>query len=166
MLAAGVVALLFAVRLAAAAFGWAFSPFGYLGIPADHASRAWLLASVVILLAVLVWLVVRHGEDMLWLPGEAGGVLAPAATLARLAEETACLHPDVVRAEATLRVREGAVSGAVRIYGRPLADRALLVAEVEPAVRERLTRVVGLAPTRLVVKPRVLTVPQLKRHLP
>lgn len=166
LVAAGFVALLFAVRLTAAAFGWAFSPFHYLGITADHASRAWLLASVVIVLAMLVWLVLRHGEEMLWLPGEAGGVLVPAAALARLAEEAACRHPEVVRAEVVLGVRDGAPGGTVRVYGRPLADPARLAAEVEHAVRERLARVVGVAPGRLVVRPRVLTVPQLKRHLP
>jgi hypothetical protein len=166
LVVAGCVALLFAMRLTAAAFGWAFSPFPYLGVPADHASRAWLLAGVVIVLAVLVWLVLRHGEETLWLPGEAGGVLAPSAALARLAEETACRHPEVVRAEAVLRVRGGAAGGAVRVYGRPLADAARLAAEVEPAVRDRLARVVGVAPARLVVRPRILTVPQLKRHLP
>ena len=73
---------------------------------------------------------------------------------------------EVVRAEAVLRVRGGAASGAVRVYGRPLADAAHLAAEVELAVRDRLARVVGVAPARLVVRPRILTVPQLKRHLP
>ena len=166
LVAAGFTALLFAMRLTAAAFDCDFSPFPYLGITADHASRAWLLAGVVVALAVLVWLVLRHGEETLWLPGEAGGVLVPAAALARLAEETACRHPEVVRAEAVLRVRGGAAGGAVRVYGRPLADAARLAAEVEPAVREQLARVVGVAPARLVVRPRILTVPQLKRHLP
>ena len=163
---AGFVALLFAVRLTAASLGWAFSPFSYLGVPTDHASRAWLLAGVVIVLAVLVWVVLRHGEETLWLPAGGGGVLLPAAALARLVEETASRHPEVVRAEAMLRVREGAPGGTVRVYGRPLADSALLAAEVEAAVRERLARVVGLAPARLVVKTRILAVPQLKRYLP
>ena len=115
---------------------------------------------------MLVWLVLRHGEETLWLRGAAGGVLVPAAALARLAEEAACRHPEVVRAAAELRVRDGAPGGTVRVYGRPLADPARLAAEVEPAVRERLARVVGVAPRRLVVRPRILTVPQLKRHLP
>lgn len=166
LIAAGVVALLFALRLTAASLGWAFSPFGYLGIPADHGSRAWLLAGVVVALAVLVWLVLRHGEETLWLRGAAGGVLVPAAALARLVEDAACLHPEVVRAAAELRVRDGAPGGTVRVYGRPLADPARLAAEVEPAVRERLARVLGVAPARLVVRPRILTVPQLKRYLP
>jgi len=166
LVAAGFVALLFAMRLTAAALGCAFTPFVYLGAPADHASRAWLVAGVVMALAVLVWLVLRHGEETLWLRGDGGGVLVPAGALARLAEETACRHPEVVRAVAVLRVRGGAVGGAVRIYGRPLADPARLAAEVEPAVRERLARVVGVAPSRVVVRPRILTVPQLKRHLP
>ena len=167
LVAAGFVALLFAMRLTAAAFDCDFSPFPYLGITADHASRAWLLAGVVIALGVLLWLVLRHGEETLWLPGGGGGgVLVPAAALARLAEETACRHPDVVSAAVVLRVRGGAVAAAARINGRPLADPARLAAEVELAVCERLARVVGVAPARLVVRPRILTVPQLKRHLP
>ena len=166
LIVAGCVALLFAMRLTAAALGCAFSPFPYLGVPADHGSRAWLLAGVVIVLGVLLWLVLRHGDEALWLPGEAGGVLAPAAALTRLAEEAACRHPEVVRAAAALRVRRGVVGGSVRVYGRPLADRARLAAEVELAVRERLARVTGSAPGRLVVRPRILTVPQLKRYLP
>jgi hypothetical protein len=166
LVAAGVVALLFAMRLTAAVFSCDFSPFPYLGVPSDHTSLAWLLAGVVVVLAVLVWLVLRHGEETLWLRGDAGGVLVPAAALARLAEETACRHPEVVRAEAVLRVRQGAPSGTVRVYGRPLADPGRLAVDVELAVRERLARVIGLAPGRLVVRPRVLTVPQLKRHLP
>jgi len=167
LVAAGFVALLFAMRLTAAAFDCDFSPFSYLGMTADHASRAWLLAGVVVVLGVLVWLVLRHGEETLWLPGGGGGgVLVPARALARLAEDTACRHPEVVHADAVLRVREGAPGGTVRVYGRPLADPARLAAEVELAVRERLARVVGVAPARLVVRPRILTVPQLKRHLP
>jgi hypothetical protein len=166
LLAAGCVALLFAVRLAAAALGYTFSPFTYLDLPADHGSRAWLLAGAVVVLAVLLWLVLRHGEETLWLRGEAGGVLVPAAALARLVEVAASRHPEVVRAAAAVRVREGAPGGTVRVFGRPLIDPARLAAEVEPAVRERLARVTGVAPARLVVRPRVLTVPQLKRHLP
>jgi hypothetical protein len=166
LLAAGFVALLLAVRLTAAALGYAFSPFTYLGLPADHGSRAWLLAGAVVVLAVLLWLVLRHGEETLWLRGEAGGVLVPAAALARLAEVAASRHPEVVRAVAAVRVREGAPGGTVRVYGRPLTDPARLAAEVESAVRERLARITGVAPARLVVRPRVLTVPQLKRYLP
>jgi len=166
LIVAGLVALLFAVRLTAAALGSAFSPFPYLGVPAEHGLRAWLLAAAVIVLGVLVWLVLRHGDEALWLPGEAGGVLVSAAALTRLAEQAACRNPEVVRAAVVLRVRQGAVGGMVRVYGRPLADRARLAAEVELAVRERLSRVVGRAPGRLVVRPRILTVPQLKRHLP
>ena len=166
LVAAALVALMFAMRLTAAAFGCEFSPFTYLGISAVHATRAWLLAGVIAVLAVLLWLVLRHGEETLWLPGTAGGVLVPAAALALLAAEAACRHPEVVRAEATLRVREGAPDGTVRVYGRPLADPARLAAEIELAVRERLALVVGVAPLRLAVRPRILTVPQLKRHLP
>ena len=164
--AAGVVALLFAMRLTAAAFGCDFSPFPYLGISTDHGTRAVLLALALAGLIVLVSLVLRHGEEMLWLPVEGGGVLMPAAALARLVEQTAGKHPEVVRADAALRVRDGAVTGTVRVYGRPLTDPTRFAAEVEPAVRGSLARVVGAASGPVVVRPRVLTVPQLKRYLP
>ena len=78
LVAAGLVALLFGLRFAAAAVGWHFSPFAHLGLPAAHASLGWLLAGAVIVLAVLLWLVLRYGDEMLWLPGDAGGVLTAA----------------------------------------------------------------------------------------
>ena len=167
LLAAGVVALLFAMRLTAAAFGCAFSPFTYLGLPADHGSRAGCWPAPSSRSAVLVWLVLRHGEETLWLRGEAGGVLVPAAALARLAEGGREPAPGGRarrgRSCACATARPAAPCAST---AGPLADPARLAAEVEPAVRERLARVIGVAPARVVVRPRILTVPQLKRYLP
>jgi len=159
LLAGGIVVLLFATRLTAAAFHYSFTPFRYLGIPAGHDARALLLLAAVVALLVLVWLVLREGQDMLWLQAAGGGVLVSTAAAARS-------NPEVVRAEASLRLRGGRVAGSVRLYGRPLGDAARLAAAVEPVVQARLLAVSGAEPGRVVVRPRILTVPQLKRYLP
>jgi hypothetical protein len=166
LVAGGAVALLFAVRLTAAAFGCAFSPFLYLDLGSGHAARAWLLALVVGVLAALVWLVLRHGERMLWLSGSTGGVLAPASALENLLEAAACRHPEVVSAQASLRMRGVALSGTLRIDCRPLVDPAPVAAAVGTDARLELTAVTGRETADVVVRPRVLTVGQLKRHLP
>jgi hypothetical protein len=160
------VALLFAMRLTAAAFGCDFSPFRYLGVPADHAARAWLLVLAVVGLATLVWLVMRHGERMLWLNGTAGGVLVPASGLEDLLEAAACRHPEVVRAQAGLQIRGGVPTGDLRLFCRPLADHMAVAADVDREARHELTTLTGRETGELVVRPRVLTVRQLKRYLP
>jgi len=166
LLAGGIVVLLFATRLTAAAFHYSFTPFRYLGIPAGHDARALLLLAAVVALLVLVWLVLREGQDMLWLQAAGGGVLVSTAAVERTVEAAARSNPEVVRAEASLRLRGGRVAGSVRLYGRPLGDAARLAAAVEPVVQARLLAVSGAEPGRVVVRPRILTVPQLKRYLP
>ncbi len=166
LLIGGLVALLFAMRLVAAAFDCDFSPFPYLRLPTDPGLVAWLLAAAVAGVGALVWLVARHGEPTLWLRHGSGGVLVPAAALQRLVEQAAARHPEVVRAEAELRVSGGRLGATVRVYGRPLADPARLAAEVEPLVVRRLFVIAGADPAAVAVKPRILTVPQLKRYLP
>ena len=51
-------------------------------------------------------------------------------------------------------------------HAATLCQLAQLLDRMVAAVRERLARVVGVAPARLGVRPRILTVPQLKRYLP
>ena len=160
------MALLFAMRLTAAAFECDFSPFPYLELPAGHAARAWLLVLVVGVLAALVWLVMRHGERMLWLSGLTGGVLAPAPDLEGLLEAAACRHPEVVRAEARLQIRRGELTGTLRIFCRPLVDPARVAADVGSEARHELSAVTGRETAELAVRPRVLAVRQLKRYLP
>jgi hypothetical protein len=166
LLAGGVVALLFAMRLVAAAFDCSFSPFPYLYLPEDQGTVAWLLVAAVVAVGLLVWLVVRHGEPTVWLPHESGGVLVPLAPLQRLVEQAAARHPEVVRAEADIKASGGRLGGVVRVYGRPLADPARLAAEVEPLVVRRLFVITGADPAAVAVRPRILTVPQLKKFLP
>lgn len=166
LLGGGLVALLFAMRLTAAAFDCDFSPFPYLDLPLSPAMRAWLLALVVGVLATLIWLVLRHGERMLWLSGPTGGVLAPASDLERVVEAVACRHPEVVRAQARLRIRGGAPTGTLHIFCRPLVDPAPVAAEVGGEGRRELSAMTGRAAAKLTVRPRVLAVKQLKRHLP
>lgn len=166
LLAGGLVALLFAMRLTAAAFACDFSPFPYLELPASHATRAWLLALVVGALATLVWLVLRHGERMVWLSNSTGGVLAPAAVLEGLLERAASRHPEVVRAQARLQIRGGALTGTLHVLCRPLVDPVPVAAEVAGEARRELSVVTGREPAELTVRPRVLAVRQLKRYLP
>jgi hypothetical protein len=154
------------MRLTAAAFDCDFSPFAYLGPPAGHAARAWLLALMAGVLAALVWLVLRHGERMLWLSGPTGGVLAPASDLESVLEAGACRHPEVVRAQARVQVRGGAPTGTLRIFCRPLADPAPVVAEVGREARRELSAAIGRDAAELIVQPRILAVGQLKRYLP
>ncbi|MFA4966201.1 MAG: hypothetical protein WC709_11295, partial [Thermoleophilia bacterium] len=115
LLAAGVVTLFFALRLTAVAVGSAFSPFPYLALPAGHRERALLLLGALVLVGLLLWLVLRHGERTLWLAAEEGGVLVPAGLLEGLAEQAARRDPDVVRAEARLRLGRGGLRGVLRV---------------------------------------------------
>jgi hypothetical protein len=166
LLAGGCVALLYALRLAAAALGWGFSPFTYVYLPEDQGTVAWLLAAAVVALGLLVWLVLRHGEATVWLPRDGGGVLVPVAPLQRLVEQAAARHPEVVRAEADIKATGGRLGGVVRIYGRPLADPVRLAAEVEPLVVRRLFVIAGADPAAVAVRPRILKVSELKKYLP
>jgi hypothetical protein len=166
LLAAGLVALLYAMRLTALTFGCDLSPFAYLSLPDGHGAHAWLLAGALAGLVALVLLVVRHGDDRLWLPGEGGGVSVPAAALGALAERAASAHPDVVRAEAFLKVRRGELAGDVRLYVRPLADGAAVGAASGEAARAALESLTGRSAAAVAARPRVLTVRQLTRYLP
>jgi hypothetical protein len=166
LLAGGLVALLFALRLTALALRSDFSPFRYLGFPSDPAAGAWSLLGVSLVLGVLILLVLRHGEETVWLAGDGGGVLAPAAALAGALEGAAAGHADVVRSEAQVGTRRGEVTVAVTAYLRPYADGGRVAAELEPVVRGRLAAITGLAPGAVIVRPRVLAVRQLKRYLP
>ncbi len=167
LVAGGVVLALLALVLVAAALNRSFSPLVYLGLPGTHSGRAWWLAAVIAVLAVLVWLVLRAGDETLWLSEGRGGVMAPAAALEGLAERVACRHPEVVRAQARLRVGGGyTLGGTLRLYCRPLAAAEGVRRDVEAAVRAELAAATGAQLGALVVRPRVLAVGQLKSHLP
>ena len=135
---AGWSRLLFAIRLVAAALGRNFSPFPYITPGGGHALLAWLLLLAMAVLAGLVWLVLRHDADALWLVAAAGdgGVLVASEDLERLVAAAAGrAHADVVRAEAELRQRGAEVRGRVHVWARPLADAAIVGAAVERAAR-------------------------------
>ncbi len=159
--------MLFATRLTAAAFGCGFSPFAYLSLSDDAVVLAWLLGAALVILAVLIWLVLRHGEETLWLASATGGALVPAAALEQPAAAAATAsHPDVVRAEVSLTGRGGALRARAHVLARPLADAATVKEAVEPAVRARFARLAGRDIDRVDVRVRVLTVSQLGRYLP
>jgi hypothetical protein len=158
--------LLYAMRLTAVAFHCDFTPFRYLGIPSDPAVRAWSLLAVILALGVLILLVLRHGEETVWVAGDGGGVLVPAAGLAAALEQAAAVHADVVRTEAQVATRRGEVTATLTAYLRPFADGGRVGAELEPLVRGRLAAVTGAPAGTVLVRPRVLAVRQLKRYLP
>jgi hypothetical protein len=168
LLAGGLVALLFAIRLAAAAFNRDFSPFPYVTPGGGHALLAWLLLLAMAVLAGLVWLVLRHDTDALWLPSPAGGgVLVPADDLERpAASATGRCHPDVVRAEVEFFKRGAELRGRVNVWARPLADAGAVREAADAAVRRRVARLTGRDLARLDVRVKVLRVAQLARHLP
>lgn len=162
----GIFAMVLAVSFAAAVLGWDFAPMDRLVSTGGHVVRVVLLCAALIILASLVLIIPRHGEHSLWLRGEHGGVLVSLAALQRIAEAVALRHPEVVRAEARLRERDGAPYGSVRLYARPLVNAARVRGEVEAQVRMAIDLVIGRETTRIAVKPTVLRVRQLKRYLP
>ena len=167
LLVAGLVALLFAVRLTAAAFGWGFSPFDYLTGSGAHGLVAGVLVAGLVILGVLVWLVLRYDDEVLWLASADGGVLVRTTGVAGPAGEAASgAHPDVVRAEVWPRTRRGALSARVRVWARPMAVTGPIQTAVATAVGDELARLTGREPEAMDVRVKVLTVPQLKRYLP
>ncbi len=158
--------LLYALRLTAVALHRGLTPFRYLGIPSDPSVRAWALLGVILALGVLIMLVLRYGEETVWLAGEDGGVLAPAAPIAAALEQTAAGHADVVRSEASLEMRRGELAATLTTHLRPYADGARVAADLEPRLRGRLAALTGVAPGAVTVRPHVLGARQLKRYLP
>jgi len=169
LLAGGLVALLFAMRLTAAAFDCDFSPFPYITPGGGHALLAWVLLLGMAVLAGLVWLVLRHDADALWLasPAGGGGVLVPAGDLERPATSGAVRsHPDVVRAEVEFSERGAELRGRVTVWARPLADAGAVRDAADAAARRQVARLTGRELARLDVRVKVLRVTQLARYLP
>lgn len=176
LLAGGIVALLFLVRLGALVCGWDVSPLGYLQEHVGQGARSILLAGAVVALALLIRLVVRRDEEMLWFAalgadgrggGVAGGVLLPAAVLRRYLETSAAgCHPDVLRVELRVGVRGGRVFARARVFARPLADVDAVARPVDERLRTDVLRLTGREPSSLRTDVRVLTARRLKRHLP
>jgi len=156
------------MRLVAAAFDCDFSPFPYI-TPNGHALLAWLLAIAMVVLAGLVWLVLRHDAEAVWLasPAGAGGVLVPNADLERPASSAAGrAHPDVLRTEVEFSARRSALRGRVTVWARPLADAGAVRDAVDGAVRRQVARLTGRELERLDIRVKVIKVTQLARYLP
>jgi hypothetical protein len=152
----------------AAAFDRDFSPFSYI-TPNGHALLAWLLVLGMAALAALVWLVLRHDTDSLWLasPSGDGGVLVPNEDLERPAASAAGRsHPDVVRSEIEFVKRGSTLRARITVWARPLANAAAVSEAVDAAVRRQMTRLTGRELERVTVRVKVLKVTQLARHLP
>jgi hypothetical protein len=157
------------MRLVAAAFDCDFSPFPYITPGGGHALLAWLLLLAMVVLGALVWMVLRHDADALWLVSAAGdgGVLVPKEDLERLVTAAAGrAHADVVRAEVELWQRGADLRCRVRIWARPLAGAEAVGTAVDEAARRQVARLTGLDLGRCDVRVKVLQVTQLARYLP
>jgi hypothetical protein len=126
------VALLFAAVLVSAALEWDFSPFSYI-TPNGHALLAWLLALGMVVLAGLIWLVLRHDTDALWLASPAGDGTSwyqrgsrAAGFVGRARPSTWCVPRWVLKRSAALRSR-------VTVWARPLARRAVVKPWTRPS---------------------------------
>jgi hypothetical protein len=153
----------------AVAAGWDFSPFPYITPGGGHALLAWLLLLGMVVLGFLVWMVLQHNADALWLvsDGGDGGVLVPKEDLERLVSAAAGrAHADVIRAESELWQRGQELRGRVRVWARPLADGAGVGTAVDEAARRQVARLTGLDLGRCDVRVKVLQVTQLARYLP
>ena len=166
LLGGGLTLLLFAMRLVAAAFGCAFTPFAYLGLPDDHGWQALLFAGLAAACVVLLALVLDDARDELWLAREDGGVLVPADAVELLLRDAALAHAEVVRADVEVRLRRGRVAAKLDVALRPLVDGVAVADELSAGARDLLVRVIGTADVTVRVRPRVLKVGQLARHLP
>jgi hypothetical protein len=150
----------------AAAFGYGFSPFAYLGLPEDPAWQVVLLAALVAVCIALLALVAGDGRDELWLAGTGGGVLVPADAVERLLRDATLAHDEVVRTDVAVRVRRGRPAATLGVSLRPLVDGDAVAADLAAAARELLARVTGIADVKVRVRSRVLSVKQLARRLP
>ncbi len=162
----GVAALLLAARLVAALAGWEIAGLSSLSAIEGEFLAAAVLFILIIVLAALISMIPAQEQRSLWLGGEHGGVLVPLAALQRLAEAEALRHPDVVRAEARLRERDGAPAGRLTVYARPLADVTRVSGDVQARVRAELDHAIGRDTTAVDVRTTVLRVNQLTRYLP
>ncbi len=160
------VAFILAGRLLAALLGWEIAHLAALSTLSGELLAALLLAVAILVLAALVAMIPGQRQRSLWVRGEGGGVLVSLAALQRLAEAAALENPDIVRVEARLRERDGAPTGSLRLYARPLADAGRVGSDVKTRVQREIDLVVGRRVTDVEVTPTVLRVSQLARYLP
>ena len=72
----------------------------------------------------------------------------------------------MVRADVDVRVRRGRVAATLDVALRPLVDGAVVADGLSAGAHDLLAGVIGAADVTVRVRPRVLTVGQLARHLP
>ncbi len=166
LLGGGLVLLLIAMRLVAAAFSWSFSPFAYLPLPDGHGWRALLLLVVAVACAALLPLVLRRDDGALWLEGARGHVVVGVPQVEALLRDEALAHPEVVTAAVEVRVRKAAPYATLELALRPLVAGDGVSGEVAAAARERLRRLTAVPEAEVRVRHRVLSVSQLAKELP
>ena len=159
--------LLYAMRLTAVALHW---PSRRSATSASRRTRRRARGCSlggILALGVLLWLVLRNGEETVWLAGDGGGVLAPAAAMAAAPSRPPRSRRRRARARRSVRERRGELVATLsRPTCGPTPTRARVAVELEPRLRGRLAAVTGVAPGAVTVRPHVLGARQLKRHLP
>ncbi len=173
LLVAAFVALLFAVRLAAAAVGWGFSPFAALSDPQSHAGRAALAVLGAAALVGLLVLLVREDEPRVWLAvaerpagvGVMGGVLAPAAALERAARDAVVGHREVLRVSARAHGDARRLRVELRVTARPLVDEARVRRDMERRAEAALRPLLGWRELEVSARVRAVRVRRMARHL-
>lgn len=165
LLVGGLAALFLAARLIAALFAWQGATLSLVPQAWGPLVTAGLLVVAILSLAVLISLLPGRRHRMTWLPAERGGVLVSLDALERIAVQTCDRHPEVVRAHVDVRSGDGAPTGALRLWLRPLADGERIATEIRETTAIEVEALLGRPLSRFEVRPIVLGVDQLKRYL-
>lgn len=146
--------------------GWEGATLSLLPQTWGPLPTAGLLVVAVLAVAVLISLLPGRRHRMTWLPAERGGVLVSLDALERLAVEACSSHPEVVRVRVGVRPGDGAPTGALRLWLRPLADGERVATDIRETTERDLEALLGRPLSQVEVRPTVLRVDQLKRYLP
>ena len=173
LLAAALVALFFAVRLAAEAIGYGFSPFDVFSDPQSHTGRAALAALGAAALVGLLVLLVREDEPRVWLAvtdrpagvGVMGGVLAPATALERAARDAVVGHTEVLRVAARAHGDARRLRVELRVTARPLVDESRLRRDMERRAEAALRPLLGWRELEVSARVRAVRVRRMARYL-
>jgi hypothetical protein len=156
------------------AVGCASWPLATVPGPESHSGRAALALLGVAALVGLLALLVREDEPRLWLEaadrpagvGVAGGVLAPAATLERVAVEAVSGHPEVLRVAARAGGDARRPRLELRVTARPLVDESRVRGDAEHRAEAALRPLLGWREFEVSARVKAVPVRRMARYLP
>lgn len=162
----GILSVLAAAQLLAAATGRRLSPWSHLPLPGRPDGWSLMLAAAAVALLVLIVVQLQRSDQIVAVSvSGAGAVLVPSAALEHLVEMVALEHRDVVRARARVQSQAGRLSPRLWVALRPLADAEGIAAELAAGVATTLAARTGLPLDEPVVRAKTLAVRQLRRYL-